>query len=212
MKELKSTELLDKQIQLEAAKKIQTILEKADRECEEILQTVTQELEEARKQKQEFYNRKLKEEQVNLEATFPLEKQRLELAYIQEALISGINEYLEKMGDQKRLSIVLGELNEQKSVLQDKKCSAYIYGFDFNDAKKELEKAIGSNLLKVEKTEYGKMIIENDLAIKCQQGIILEAQDKSFRIRLTLNQIISRILDENRDQLNAALFGEGEND
>lgn len=210
MKELKSTELLDKQIRLEAVKKVQTILEKADKECAEIEQAVAADLETSRNQKQEFYNKKLNDEEKNLEATFPLEKQRLELSFIENALITGINKYLDSLSEDKRLSLVLKELDNQKSILSDKKCTAYVYGFDFNAAKKELEKSIGKNLKAVEKTEYGKLIIENDLALSNQQGIILEAEDNSIRLRLTLNQIINQILDVNRDQLTAALFGDGE--
>ena len=75
-----------------------------------------------------------------------------------------------------------------------------------------MEKILGDNLTAVEKTEYGKMIIEEEIALKTQQGIILEAEDRSFRLRLTINQIISHILDVNREELTVALFGDGEND
>lgn len=210
MKELKSTELLDKQIHMEAVKKIQTILENADKECKIISESVLEELEKSRNQKQEFYNKKISNEKKNVEATFPLEKQRLELSFIQDSLIAGINNYLENLSEEKRLSLVLKELKNQETLLKDCKCSAYIYGFDFNASKKELEKTLGENLVSVEKTEYGKMIIEDELALKIQQGIILEAEDNSFRLRLTINQIISRILDVNRDQLKEALFEDGE--
>ena len=212
MKEIKSTEFLDKQIHVEAAKKIQSILENADKECEVISNSVAEELEKSRNQKQEFYNNKIDDERKNLNATFPLEKQRLELSFVQNSLIDGINNYLEALGEEKKLALVLKELKNQASFWKDKKCSAYIYGFDFNATKKELEKILGDNLTAVEKTEYGKMIIEEEIALKTQQGIILEAEDKSFRLRLTINQIISHILDVNREELTVALFGDGEND
>lgn len=207
MKELKSTGVLEEQIRLEAVKKVQAIYDNCEKECAEILQKVDLELETARNQKQEFYNKKLKDAEKNLEATLPLEKQRLELSFVQNALITQINMYLKGLSEEERLSLIINELNKNKELLSEKKFYAYIYGFDFDSAKKELEKHIKSNLKNIEKTAYGKMLLEDELALEKQQGIILEAEDKSLRIRLTLNQIIGNLLNVKRDELAFALFG-----
>lgn len=211
MKELKSTDLLDQQIHLEAVKKIQDILKNADEECEKISSSVNEQIQIAKKQKEEFYKKKLEDEQKKLEAKYPLERQRLKLSYMENRLIEGINNYLETLKEEQRLSIVLKKLEndeEVKALIAQKDFNAYIYGFDFEKAKSEIEKLLGKKLKKVEKTEYDKMIIEEELALQKQQGLILEAVDNSVRFRLTLNCVISSILDEKRNQLTTSLFGE----
>lgn len=211
MKELKSTDLLDQQIHLEAVKKIQDILKNADEECEKISSSVNEQIQIAKKQKEEFYKKKLEDEQKKLEAKYPLERQRLKLSYMENRLIEGINNYLETLKEEQRLSIVLKKLEndeEVKALIAQKDFNAYIYGFDFEKAKSEIEKLLGKKLKKVEKTEYDKMIIEEELALQKQQGLILEAVDNSVRFRLTLNCVISSMLDEKRNQLTTSLFGE----
>ena len=57
MEELRSTEILDREIQSDARKKAENILKKADKSCEEILNSVEKTIEEARKTKEDFYNK-----------------------------------------------------------------------------------------------------------------------------------------------------------
>ena len=90
---------------------------------------------------------------------------------------------------------------------QDIKITAYVYGFDFEAAKKMLTKKLGKNLAECKETIFRKIALEDDCGLEKPQGIILEAQDKSFRCRLTLGQAISQILDKNRADLSDALFG-----
>ena len=48
--------------------------------------------------------------------------------------------------------------------------------------------------------------MEEPLNLSFKEGIILEADDKSVRIRMTLSEIFSQVEDENREQLFNALF------
>ena len=59
MEELRSTEILDREIQSDARKKAENILKKADKSCEEILNSVEKTIEEARKTKEDFYNKRI---------------------------------------------------------------------------------------------------------------------------------------------------------
>ncbi|MCQ2588203.1 MAG: hypothetical protein MJ174_08810 [Treponema sp.] len=206
MQELRSTEVLDREIQSEARKKAENILEKADADSKEILNSVETKINEALKEKEAFYAKKLEAVERDLNAAGPLEKQRFEVSFVQNSFLARINDYLENLSEDKRIEIVTKKLNSQMINEQNLKLNAYVYGFSTAAVKKLLEKQLGANLIAVEKTEFGKYVVEDDIGLKLKEGIILESQDKSYRCRLTLSETISHILDKYRAELSEALF------
>lgn len=203
MQELRSTEILDKEIQSDARKKAEKILKKADADSAELISSVDMVVEKAKKEKQDFYNKKLTVLKNDQEASIPLEKQRLEVSFIQNELIKNINAYISNLSEEQIFEMV----SRNCSVKIDRKVNAFIYGFELESAKKMLAKFVGSNLNKCEKTEFGKISLEDDCGLEKNMGIILESEDKTFRLRLSLSEVISRLLNTNRAELTAALFG-----
>ena len=57
MEELRSTDILDREIQSDARKKAENILKKADRQCADILNSVGKTIEDARAAKEDFYSK-----------------------------------------------------------------------------------------------------------------------------------------------------------
>ena len=208
MEELRSTEILDREIQSDARKKAENILKKADKSCEEILGSVEKTIEDARKAKEEFYNKKLDSFKKNQDSSVPLEKQRIEVSFVQKSIIKNINRYLEELGEDKRLELVFNQLENKKALLQDKKLNAWVYGFDFDKTKKKLSGQLGKNLLKCEKTEFGRVSVEEEI-IEKNEGVILESEDKSLKLRLTLSELVSTLFENHRQELCDALFGQG---
>lgn len=205
MQELRSTDILDKEIEADARRKAEAILKRADKECEEILASVQNKIDLARKEKEEFYSKKLDAFEKDLTASGPLEKQRFQVSFIQEEVIAAINKYLSALKEEDRLALVTERFDFD--VCKDKKINAYIYGFDFDAAQKILKEKLGSALISCSKTDFGKIMIEEELGLENNQGIILEAEDKSMRARLTLVQVLGGILDNYRQELSDALFG-----
>ena len=78
------------------------------------------------------------------------------------------------------------------------------YGSDKPDLRNPLIIQDASKIF--EKTEFNKILVEEPLNLSFKEGIILEADDKSVRIRMTLSEIFSQVEDENREQLFNALF------
>lgn len=208
MEELRSTEILDREIQSDARKKAENILKKADKSCEEILGSVEKTIEDARKAKEEFYNKKLDSFKKNQDSSVPLEKQRIEVSFVQKSIIKNINRYLEELGEDKRLELVFNQLENKKALLQDKKLNAWVYGFDFDKTKKKLSGQLGKNLLKCEKTEFGRVSVEEEI-IEKNEGVILESEDKGLKLRLTLSELVSTLFENHRQELCDALFGKG---
>lgn len=203
MEELRSTDILDKEIQSDARKKAEKILKKADSDCAEILASVNVNIDKARTEKENFFSAKLEAYEKDQKASIPLEKQRFEVSFIQSAVLSKINKYISGLPEEKCIEVAAKSFDFNT----DKKMNAYVYGFKLDDAKKFLTKKLGKNLLDCQETIFRKMALEEDYGLDMPKGIILESEDKTFRCRLTLSEVIGQLLDKNRAELSEALFG-----
>ena len=135
MQELRSTDVLDKEIQTEARRKADKILKKAKEESAQIVAGVEPNIAKLRADKEAQNERRLETFERNQKAAVPLEKARFEVSYIQEKLSEGVNEWLSSLDENKRLDLVFKYYKHQKGT----KVHAYIYGFDFKAAKKYVE-------------------------------------------------------------------------
>jgi V/A-type H+-transporting ATPase subunit E len=205
MQELRSTDILDKEIQADARKKAERMLAKTDSECEKLLASVESDIEKAAREKQQFFAHKLEAFEKDRMAVVPLEKERFKVSFIQNAVMQNINKYLEGLSEEKRLALVARDFDS--GVKTKLSLNAYVYGFSLSAAKKFLTDKIGSKLLSVKETKFGAVILEEDIGLEKPAGIILESEDKNFRCRLTLNEVIEKLLDTNRADLSATLFG-----
>ena len=205
MQELRSTDILDKEIEADARRKAEAILKRADEECESIMASVQKRIENARLEKDEFYSKKLAALDRDLTASGPLEKQRFKVSFIQQELMKAINSYLAKLSQEERLKLVTERFDF--SICSDRKLNAYVYGFDCSAAEALLKQKLNAELVSCNKTEFGKIVMEDEIGLDNYEGIILEAQDKSIRCRLTLVQIIGEIIDKYRQELSQELFG-----
>lgn len=203
MQELRSTDILDKEILTDARKKAEKILKKADADCAELLAKVDSDIEKAEAEKKDFFNKKLEAYERDQQNSIPLEKQRFEVSFIQNAIAAEINEYLTSLSEEKRLEIATKNFDFNS----EKKLVAYVYGFDLTEAKKYLTKKLGKNLIDCKETVFRKIVLEDDCGLTKPQGIILESEDKTFRARLTLSEVCGALMNVNRNELADALFG-----
>ena len=203
MQELRSTDILDKEIQADARKKAERMLAKADSDCAKLLASVDTDIEKAAEEKQEFFAHKLDAFEKDRMAVVPLEKERFKVSFIQNAVIQNINKYLEALTEEKRLTLVSRDFDFNT----DRRLNAYVYGFSVSGAKKFLSSKLGDKLLSCTETKFGAVALEDEIGLSNPQGIILESEDKNFRCRLTLSEVIEKLLDTNRAELSATLFG-----
>ena len=203
MQELRSTDILDKEIQADARKKAERMLAKADSDCAKLLASVDTDIEKAAEEKQEFFAHKLDAFEKDRMAVVPLEKERFKVSFIQNAVIQNINKYLEALTEEKRLTLVSRNFDFNT----DRRFNAYVYGFSVSGAKKFLSSKLGDKLLSCTETKFGAVALEDEIGLANPQGIILESEDKNFRCRLTLSEVIEKLLDTNRAELSATLFG-----
>lgn len=207
MEELRSTDILDKEIQDDARKKAEKILKNADVQGQQILADVETWLESAKKDRESYYSQKAAQFKKDLDSSLPLEKSRFLVSYISSSVASAINDYLKTISQEKRIQLVLTMLNRFESLTDGKSFEAAVYGFNLDLAKNELNKNNKlhiSSFLATEFAKTGEVAVDG---IEIHEGIILVSDDKVVKIRLTLEELFSELIDKYRNELAVTLFG-----
>ena len=203
MQELQSIEVSENEVLSDARNKAKNILEKADAECTELLARIDADIEKAKAEKENFYQKKLDVFEKNRKAAVPLEKQRYLVSFVQKTIEEKMSKYFESLTEAKKIEVVSRNFDFRTN----KNFNAYVYGFDLSETKKFLEKKLGKKLLDCNKTVFRKIVLEEEYGLQNPCGIILESEDKSIRARLTLSEIVSHLMDSKREELADALFG-----
>lgn len=205
MEELRSAEILDKEIQDDARKKAEKILRNADSQCDQIMAQVESRLEEAKKEKEIYFNQKAAQVKKDLDSSMPLEKSRFLVSYISSSIAKGINEYLKTLSSEKRFELAVSLLNQFSNLVSDRTFDAAVYGFDPAYVKSTLSSKVKIN--SCSSVEFAKSGSEAVDGIEIHEGVILLSEDKSVKIRLTLEEVITELIDKYRKELAVTLFG-----
>ena len=211
MQELRSTEILDKEILEDAQKKVQKILKNSESECRSIMSSVDDKVTKTVEEKEAALISKLESIKTNLNASLPLEKERFQVSFVENLIITKIQDYLKSLSHEKRIQLVLEKIKTIKtddyvdSLLKEKSFTAYVYGFDIKKVEKALNDILGKRLLACQPTDFGKLILEDEI-LEINEGIILESQDKEVRFRMTLTEVVEELLNNNREELAETLF------
>ena len=164
------------------------------------MQETEKELKEKNEKKLEIYKK-------NLSSAVPLEKERFLVSFVQKEIENAVSEYLSSLSLEKKIELLGNHLKKYEDVLKNKTLTAYFYGLTQSNVKKVLDKKV--NVTEYKETMFGKLLIEEDFGLKDKIGIILEADDLSVRVRLTLSELVSQLLNKYRSELCNALFEGG---
>lgn len=206
MEELRSTEILDKEIINDAHKKAERIEKRADDECAQIKASVAERVRAELDKTEENFKNKLDLFKRDLFASVPLEKERFFVSFVQDSIIKGINEYLSKLSDEKKLDLICSKC--RKVNFDGKKLNAYVYGFSGKDTEKALKKVFGESLLNVFEVEFNTKIYEESF-LENNQGVIIMSENEDIKCRFTLSEIMNEISDKYRNELYESLFDKG---
>lgn len=205
MQELRSSEILDQQIKADCEKRAAAILSNAEAQSRKILDEVDGMIDDARKELEKTSRERIEFFKKNLESSVLLEKQRILVDYIYNSVMDAMNAYLEKMGQAKRLELVVSMISASRDLLTGRSVDAVIFGFDTEDAEKALKSEVN-----VRSSRQGNILLLEDESVrglKFREGIILKTDDEKITLRLTLDEKIKEILADNTQQLAVALFG-----
>ena len=106
MEELRSTEVLDKEIRSDSVKKAEKILAKADESAKQLIDGVQDRIEKAKSDAEKISAEGIAVYEKNINASLPLEKQRYLVSYIYGSIMEAMDKYFESIGDKKRLLVI----------------------------------------------------------------------------------------------------------
>lgn len=204
MEELRSTDILDKEIISDAEKKAERILLKAQEEAKRIEASVESRVNEEISKTEETLKLKLNNIERDLNASIPLEKSRFYVSFVQDSIIKNINEYLSGVSEEKIISLLC--LKAAEVDFSDKNLKAFVYGLDEGKVENILKNKFGNKLVEVNKTDFNKILYEESF-LSVNKGIILVSDDEDIKCRFTLCQVVSELLNKYRAELAESLFG-----
>ncbi len=207
MEELRSSEVLDKEIRSDSIKKAEKILSKADESVKVFEAGVNDRVLKAKEDAEKVSREGLDLYEKNINASLPLEKQRYLVSYIHDSIIEAMNKYFSEITEEKRLLVIQSLAQRCKPALLNKKIEAFVVGFNLSVAEKMLKEVFGESLFSC--TEGKKEIIYEEAVkgFERKEGVILKAKDGSVVCRLTLDEKIKEILSEKSCVLAETLFG-----
>ncbi|MCR5607307.1 MAG: hypothetical protein K6F69_10895 [Treponema sp.] len=212
MEELRSTDVLDKEIQSDARKKAERILSNAETDGRKIEAAVSERIAVTTKEKNAAYEEKLAVFKRNVEAALPLECERYLVSYEGSSVADAINDYLNALSDEKRVSLLKKLIDRSKDILSGKNISVSFYGIEQATAEKLLKDAFGQNIFDKNVSSVSKITFEQSGESACaglniHEGIIVESDDKMVKCRFSLDQLISELEDTYSYELASTLFG-----
>ena len=205
MEELRSTEILDKEILADARKKAERLLVRAEAEGNRLLAAVDGQAAQAEAECAARLSADMSALRKDKEAALPLEKERFLVSFVQESIERALNAYFLSVSEKERLLLALQRLEKSEDMLRSQKVRVYFYGFDRSSVKEQLDSRL--TVTQYEETEFNKFIPEADGGLDKKEGIIVEAEDGSVRLRLTIPELAHTVLNAYRAELYAALFG-----
>ncbi len=207
MEELRSTEILDKEIQEDARKKADKIVKNSQKEAQNIIDAVDGRIETAKQEKEKFYAEKLIRFEKDTNASLPLEKQRFLVSFEDEQVTNGIKNYLEKLSLEKLSELLKKLLEKYKNILENRKINIFTVDFEKSVAEKITKEVLSKDsiLSCSELSDYEKQVLteENQNFV---QGFIIKSDDSFVTCRILLCEIINNIKDKNNLELAQTLF------
>ena len=203
MEVLKSGDALEKQVLEDARTKASRILAEAERECAALRQEWQRRIEEDVRRIEAERDARIRAVRQELESSMPLDAMRARLAYMQEAVDRALTEHFAGLKPADLARIIGGMLKRMPPVFRGAKAIASAWGMRAQDVKRCVEE----NVPGIQVQEVKEMAQASDTAASGDVGIVLETTDGRVRFRGTLQELRAQLLENNREELAAALLG-----
>lgn len=224
MEELRSAEILNREIQNEARKKAEKLLKDAEIEVARIQKASETRIKKLREEKQELFAQRLQHIQHDIEAAIPLEKERFLVSFEDKTVSEALDAYFAKMPLPKKLHLLQNLLKKYYPVFaryfeehpQSKNLKVSYSGIDFVSVETIVREVFGKQFVVTGEimsemeaesilVQTKEMYVGNSLLY----GFLLETEDKAIRCRITIQEIIETIMDKYSQELADSLFSGG---
>lgn len=215
MEVLRFTEGLEQKIQADGEAKAQQIISDGERECQRILRDFEARFTSFESEKRAETESKIAALRRDVQSELALKQDRLEFSFKSSAVLSGINEYLGALTQDRLFQLLERKLNDYKPVMAGRQLVAKIVDMDTSLVEPLLLKVFGKEVLQsclpTEPLPLGEAFLGYDDAetSNLYRGVVLETTDGSIRCRATLGELIAPLLENHREEMMRTLFGEG---
>jgi len=203
MEELRSTDILDREIQDDARRKAEKVLKACEDECAQIAEGVQTRVEAVKLEKKDEYEKRLTAYRRDSESAIPLEKQRRLVSYIDASVNEALDAWFADIGPAKRLSLFARLLERYKTVLSDAKINAVFTGYPASDIQQTLSGIFGSGRI----ASVTELTPAQVAKTAFPDGLNIETIDRKIVCRATLEEIRLDLLSNGRQELAEALLG-----
>ena len=202
MEVLKSGDALEKQVLDDARTKAARILAEAERESAAIRDEWQRKTEQELNRMEADKDARVRAVRQELESTLPLDFMRARLSYIQECVDRALQEYFAGLAPAV-LARVLGRMmRRMPPVFRGSTTVAYASGMQEQEVKRLVEENVPGVIVKDVKEMATRASADGG-----DTGIVLETTDGRISFRGTLRELRAQLLEDNREELAAALLG-----
>ncbi len=203
MEELRSTDILDREIQEDARKKAEKLLKAADSDCERIRSESEARLESARAEKAADCDARLEAYRQDSESAIPLEKQRRMVSLVDTSVRAALDSWFKDIGAARRLALYRSKLERYVPNLGTARLRVREIGYPVSDVEALLEGTVGRD-----RVESVVVLGEAEARVAgFADGLLVETADRSTLCRVTRSEIFEELLSSRRQELAEALFG-----
>ncbi|MBN1617209.1 MAG: hypothetical protein JW875_07830 [Spirochaetales bacterium] len=203
MEELRSTEILDREIQEDARRKAEKILKSNEAECRQILEEVDRRIAALRTDKGKEYAERLEVYKRDVQASIPLEKQRRLVSFIDNEVNQALDAWFTSIGESRRLSVYRQLLLRFKKSLNGKKMMVKVSGYAQDEARKLVESVFSPEAI----DSVTVLDAPGKAALSLQDGFYLEDLGKTLSCRAGEQEVKNELLSTRREELAKALMG-----
>jgi vacuolar-type H+-ATPase subunit E/Vma4 len=208
MEELRSTEVLDREILEDARKKAQKILKTADETLEAQTRTWDRKIKGSVDSLRKTYDDRIKRSTEEILAKIPLDKRRLRSGIAEELLVKAVDDFIRTLPREKLLLILNSELSGRLKALAgdetakkgkgaNKLICSDLSQTEASSILKSVQAALGSGDWEIKEEAHGGLF----------PSVVIDIQ--SQRITASVKGAVQALVLEKRAELAVALLGEG---
>jgi len=203
MEELRSTEILDREIRDDARRKAEKILKDAERDCAAIASEASARIAELRAARESETAARVESYRRDAESRLPLDKERRLVSFIDSSVNAALEEWFQNIGTERRLALYEALLARYRPTLGGKRVRVSCAGYTADAARSIAERVFGKDSILSVTELNGPSSARGRLS----DGFLVEAEDGSLSFRATRDELTRSILEDRRQELAEALFG-----
>lgn len=203
MEELRSTEILDREILEDSRRKAEKILKTSEAECRSIFDDVALRVKKIREEKSREYEKKAEAYRKDSASAVPLEKQRRIVSFVEASVTQALTDWFSSIGSDRRLALYINMLKKYRDVFNPSSMTVQYAGYTEQAVRTVLasvfDDSVTVTVTPVTTTDIDKYGFTD--------GLYLESADRSVVCRATREELFEDLMSSKRQELALALMG-----